>query len=99
MRPLIIVALFALTLFPVRAHLGEDRDQSIHRYGPVRAEEDGDSSGVPVHFLDFEKNGYIIGVEIFREKTASIEFRKEDGTALDDAEVSSLLDANKDGYS
>ena len=90
----IAVAAFALAAGIAQARIGETLEQSEARYGQALDSENAD--GNPAY--KFAKNGYTIRAVFDRQgKTWSIEYRKESGELMNDAQIRDLLSEESDG--
>jgi hypothetical protein len=90
----IAVAACALAAGIAQARIGETLEQSEARYGQALDSENAD--GNPAY--KFAKNGYTIRAVFDRQgKTWSIEYRKESGELMNDAQIRDLLSEESDG--
>jgi len=92
-----IVALMALAAAPARARLGDTMAQCEARYGVhVRIEESDQKDALHRKYL-YEKSGYRISICYVDGIAGQVDIAREDGAALTEAEIKTLLESNSGG--
>src|ERR1700690_1327563 len=87
---------FALSIVPCHAELGETMDQCIARYGqPVP--QVTTPPGLPGKSVSFKKNGYVIMVAFLKGIAGFETIFKEDESELSDKEIEAILQADNAG--